>query len=138
MRVALAQIGPVLGETDRNLQRAADAIDEAVVGGADLYDSATYWSDITAFYARMYQCYVVFVNRVGDEGERRFWGRSHLFDPWGQVVAEAPRFEESLVLVDIDLGRIRKRRREVPLVEEARLGLVEREVRRLVEEGGDL
>lgn len=104
----------------------------------EYYDSATYWSDITAFYARMYQCYVVFVNRVGDEGEMRFWGGSHVVDPWGQVVAEAPRFEEELVLVDIDLGRIRKRRREVPLVKEARLGLVEREVRRLVDEGGDL
>ncbi len=102
------------------------------------YDSATYWSDITAFYARMYQCYVVFVNRVGNEGSLRFWGGSHVVDPWGQVVGEAPRHEEALVLVDIDLALIRKRRREVPLVKEARLGLVEREVRRLVEEGGDL
>lgn len=102
------------------------------------YDSATYWRDITGFYARMYQCYVVFVNRVGDEGSLRFWGGSHLLDPWGQVVGEAPQFEEALVLVDIDLALIRKRRREVPLVKEARLGLVEREVRRLVEEGGDL
>ncbi len=102
------------------------------------YDSATYWSDITAFYARMYQCYVVFVNRVGTEGSLRFWGGSHVVDPWGQVVAEAARHEEALVLVDIDLALIRKRRREVPLVKEARLGVVEREVRRLVEEGGDL
>lgn len=104
----------------------------------EYYDSATYWSDITAFYARMYQCYVVFVNRVGDEGPLRFWGGSHVVDPWGQVVAEAPQSEEALVLVDIDLALIRKRRREVPLVKEARLGLVEREARRLVEEGGDL
>ena len=32
------------------------------------YDSGTYWRDITVFYARMFQCYVVFCNRVGDEG----------------------------------------------------------------------
>jgi predicted amidohydrolase len=104
----------------------------------DFYDSATYWRDITAFYARMYQCYVVFVNRVGDEGSLRFWGGSHVVDPWGQVVAEAPMFEPALVLVDVDLALIRKRRREVPLVKEARLGLVQREAGRLVEEGGDL
>jgi predicted amidohydrolase len=102
------------------------------------YDSATYWKDITAFYARMYQCYVVFVNRVGAEGSLRFWGGSHVVDPWGRVVAEAPLDQEAIVLVDVDLGRIRTRRREVPLVKEARLGLVERETRRLVEEGGDL
>jgi predicted amidohydrolase len=104
----------------------------------DRYDSVTYWRDITGFYARMLQCYVVFVNRIGDEGELHFWGGSHVVDPWGQVVAEAPIDAPSLTMVDLDLRRIRQRRREVPLVKEARLGLVEREARRLVEEGGDL
>lgn len=102
------------------------------------YDSATYWRDITSFYARMLQCYVVFVNRVGDEGELHFWGGSHVVDPWGQVIAEAPLDPPSLTVVELDLRTIRQRRREVPLVKEARLGLVEREARRLVEEGGDL
>jgi predicted amidohydrolase len=102
------------------------------------YDSATYWRDITSFYARMFQCYVVFVNRVGDEGPLSFWGGSHVVDPWGQVIGEAPLSQEALVLVDLDLDSVRQRRRDVPLVKEARLGLVERECRRLVEEGGDL
>ncbi|MBA2389831.1 MAG: amidohydrolase [Geodermatophilaceae bacterium] len=102
------------------------------------YDSPTYWRDITTFYARMFQVYVVFVNRVGAEGELRFWGGSHVVDPWGGVVGEAPNDEESMLAVDIDLAAVRRRRREVPLVKEARLGMVQREVHRLVEEGGDL
>jgi len=102
------------------------------------YDSPTYWRDITTFYARMFQVYVVFVNRVGAEGELRFWGGSHVVDPWGGVVGEAPNDEESMLAVDIDLAAVRRRRREVPLVKEARLGMVQREVQRLVEEGGDL
>ncbi len=101
------------------------------------YDSPTYWRDITSFYARMLQCYVVFVNRVGQEGPLEFWGGSHVVDPWGEVVAEAPMGDEAVVSVDIDLDRVRRRRREVPLVREARLGLVERECHRLIEEGGD-
>ena len=32
------------------------------------------WRDITRFYARTLQCYVVFVNRVGVEPGLRFWG----------------------------------------------------------------
>ncbi|CAN5162843.1 carbon-nitrogen hydrolase [soil metagenome] len=102
------------------------------------YDSPTYWQDITRFYARMFQVYVVFVNRVGVEGELRFWGGSHVVDPWGNFVAEAPQHEESMRTVDIDLASVRARRREVPLVKEARLGMMLREVTRLVEEGGDL
>ena len=102
------------------------------------YDSPTYWQDITRFYARMFQVFVVFVNRVGLEGRLQFWGGSHVVDPWGNLVAQAPLGEESLLCVDIDLGSVRRRRREVPLVKEARLGLVLREMRRLVDEGGDL
>ena len=102
------------------------------------YDSPSYWHDITRFYARMFQVFVVFVNRVGAEGQMRFWGGSHVVDPWGEVVAQAPLDDEALVVVDVDLARVRRRRREVPLVKEARLGMVLREMQRLVEEGGDL
>ena len=102
------------------------------------YDSRTYWRDITIFYARMFQCYVVFCNRVGDEGSvLRFWGGSHIVDPWGKIVCELPDNEESVVTTEIDLAMVRKRRREVPLVREARLGLLAREANRLAEEGGD-
>jgi len=102
------------------------------------YDSPTYWKDITRFYARMFQVFVVFVNRVGSEGKLRFWGGSHVVDPWGNPVAEAALDEEALVCVDIDLAAVRRRRREVPLLKEARLGVVLRELHRLVDEGGDL
>ncbi|MGH2898011.1 MAG: nitrilase-related carbon-nitrogen hydrolase, partial [Solirubrobacteraceae bacterium] len=102
------------------------------------YDSQTYWRDITVFYARMFQCYVVFCNRVGDEGEHlRFWGGSHVVDPWGEIVCSLPDDDEAIVTTEIDLANVRKRRREVPLVREARLGLLAREATRLAEEGGD-
>jgi len=102
------------------------------------YDSATYWCDITRFYARMFQLFVVFVNRVGTEGDLRFWGGSHVVDPWGEVIAEAPVDVEHVLTVDIDLRDVRRRRRDIPLVKEARLGLINREVKRLLDEGGDL
>src|SRR3954447_23494816 len=53
------------------------------------YDSHEYWHDITHFYGRMFQVFVVFVNRVGEEGSLRFWGGSHVIDPWGDLAAEA-------------------------------------------------
>jgi predicted amidohydrolase len=96
------------------------------------------WRDITRFYARMLECYVVFVNRVGDEPGLRFWGGSHIYDPWGELVVEAPLHEPALVSADIDLGAVRRRRREMPLVKEARLALLSRELDRLAAEGGDL
>ncbi|WP_248579940.1 nitrilase-related carbon-nitrogen hydrolase [Nocardioides sp. InS609-2] len=102
------------------------------------YDSHEYWHDITRFYGRMFQVFVVFVNRVGTEGQFRFWGGSHVVDPWGNTVAEAAQDQEQELTVTIDLADVRRRRREVPLVKEARLGLLQREAARLLDEGGDL
>ncbi|MGH3666161.1 MAG: nitrilase-related carbon-nitrogen hydrolase [Egibacteraceae bacterium] len=102
------------------------------------WDAKEYWHDITRFYARMFECYVVFVNRVGQEGPLSFWGGSHVVDPWGELVVAAPEQDVALVSADLDLAAVRQRRRQVPLVKEARLALLEREIRRLADEGGDL
>ncbi len=114
----------------------------AVQGGAELLlipsasattmpDVEEYWRGLTTFYARMLQCYVVFVNRVGTEGAFTFWGGSHVVDPFGKVVAEASRFEESVLLADVDLERVAVRRRELPLFGGLRPELLRAELERL-------
>ncbi|TJZ42797.1 amidohydrolase [Streptomyces piniterrae] len=100
-------------------------------------DTELYWETLLSYTARMLQCWVVFVNRVGNEHGATFWGGSRVVDPRGAVVAQAPKWEPALVTVDIDPAEARRQRRAVPLVAEARLGLVDREVRRLIDEGGD-
>lgn len=103
-----------------------------------LLDTIEYWTDLLRFIARMQQCWVVFVNRVGEEAGTRFWGGSRVIDPNGTTVAEAPLWEPALVVVDVQPGTARRRRHQVPLIAEARLGLIAREVQRLVESEGDL
>jgi predicted amidohydrolase len=105
---------------------------------AELLDTRDYWRGITRFYARMLESYVIFVNRVGRQDGIVFWGYSHVVDPWGSVVVEGPLQEEALLTAEIDLADVRRRRREVPLVKEARLALLAKELNRLAEEGGDL
>jgi predicted amidohydrolase len=47
------------------------------------------------------------VNRVGREGELRFWGGSFVADPFGEVVARASRSTEEVLVASLDLTRIR-------------------------------
>jgi predicted amidohydrolase len=102
-------------------------------------DVREYWRDITTLYARLFECYVVFVNRVGEECGLSFWGGSHVVDPLGEIVAQAPEDEAAVVVSgDLDPGAARRRRRRLPLTREARLVLLRRELTRLIEEGGDL
>ena len=94
-------------------------------------EAEPYWRDLVRFHAQMLECYVVFVNRVGEEAGFTYWGGSHVVDPWGDVVAEAPRHEEALLFADIDLGRVAVRRSELPLVGDPRLELLQTELARL-------
>jgi predicted amidohydrolase len=102
-------------------------------------DVRRYWRDITCLYARLFECYVVFVNRAGEENGLRFWGGSHMVDPRGEVICECPEDVESVVVSGpIELATVRARRHRLPLTRDARLALLRRELTRLIEEGGDL
>jgi len=94
-------------------------------------EAEAYWRGLTRFYARMLECYVVFVNRVGAEAGFTYWGGSHIVDPWGEVVAEAPRNEEALVVADVDLDRVTARRVELPLPAGQRFDIVQAELARI-------
>lgn len=103
----------------------------------EVADTKRYWRDITRFYAQLFQCYVIFVNRVGCESRTRFWGGSHVLDPWGTTVAEAPNYAEELLFADIDLREVRRRRRQFPFLKESRLEHLTREFQRLLAEEKD-
>jgi|SRR5579875_406583 predicted amidohydrolase len=106
-------------------------------GTPEPLDTIEYWGDLLRFIARMLQCWVVFCNRVGTEAGARFWGGSRVLDPAGGVAVRAPLWEGALVTTDIDVTAARRQRLDVPLLAEARLGLIARELRRLIAEGGD-
>jgi len=101
--------------------------------GTDPAELERDWGDLLRFHARFLQAWVVFVNRVGKESGVTFWGGSRIVDPWGRIVAQAPRAEEALVHADLDVTAVRRRRRELPLLKEPRLELIRREIDRLID-----
>jgi predicted amidohydrolase len=103
----------------------------------DVIDTPAYWRDVLRAIARMNELWVVFVNRVGQQDGLEFWGGSCVIDPTGTLVAEAPKKKESLLVVDVDVSLTRRRRRQLPLLKDARLGLLARELSRLIAEGGN-
>ena len=80
----------------------------------------------------------MFANRVGTEAGLTFWGGSRVIDPWGNALAQAPLHEPDLLVCDLDLAAVRHARRALPLVKEARMGLLARELERLTSSGGDM
>lgn len=67
------------------------------------------------------QCYVLAANQCGDHGGgRQTWGHSVIIDPWGQVLAEAGH-ESGLIHAGLDLQFLNKVRRDMPVLQHARL-----------------
>jgi len=96
---------------------------EKATHGAEQLDA---WRTIQRSHAIANGCYVAAVNRVGHEPSPtgdglEFWGSSFLADPFGTVVAEAPRDREAIVLGVIDLARIEEVRRGWPFLRDRRI-----------------
>ncbi len=79
------------------------------------------WETVQRGHAIANGVFVAAVNRVGREGEIRFWGRSFLADPFGRVLARASSDDEETLVVDCDLGVIEETRRNWPFLRDRRI-----------------
>ncbi len=71
------------------------------------FDTAPLWRQVIVGHAIANGLFVVVPNRTGDEGRIRFYGSSFVVDPYGRVLAEAPRDEEAVLVADLDLDQRR-------------------------------
>ncbi|HXJ33650.1 MAG TPA: carbon-nitrogen hydrolase [Candidatus Eisenbacteria bacterium] len=83
------------------------------------------WQTIQRSHAIANGVYVAAVNRVGHEGAAdaglEFWGASFVCDPFGVVVAEAPRDAEAVLVVECDRQHQEDVRRSWPFLRDRRI-----------------
>lgn len=90
---------------------------------------------INQVYAMFLTNFVLHCNRVGFEDGLNFWGGSAIFGPDGKLVAQAPYFEEALLLATLDMGALRRVRIQLPLLRDERPDLLRSELKRLAHQG---
>jgi predicted amidohydrolase len=82
-----------------------------------------HWYPLLRARAIETQCYVVAPAQTGrhdDRGLRHSYGHSMVIDPWGQVVASASD-GPGLALAEIDLDRVARVRRQIPVADHRRV-----------------
>jgi predicted amidohydrolase len=100
------------------------------VAGPRVATAETY--DRLAFcYAETLGATVVFAHRVGFEDGLCFWGGSMIVGPNAEVLARAPYFDESLLVVEFDLADLRRQRLLAPLGRDEQLLLFIEELERI-------
>ncbi len=67
------------------------------------FDTEPLWERVITGNAIANGLHMVVVNRVGVEGPLEFYGSSFVCDPYGRVLAKAPRDEPCVLVVDLDL-----------------------------------
>jgi predicted amidohydrolase len=111
--------------------------DVAAVNAGGL-GTAVSWRTLLRTYAQLTTSIVVFCNRVGVDESVSFWGGSMVVGPTGEVIVEAPLYEEALVFADVELAGIRRERIGLPLLRDERPELLVRELGRIVAERAGL
>ncbi|XP_060530672.1 nitrilase and fragile histidine triad fusion protein NitFhit [Cylas formicarius] len=81
-----------------------------------------HWEILLRARAIETQCYVVAAAQYGKHNEKRIsHGQSMIVNPWGEIVAECPRYQEgkdmdeSIAVAIVDLGFLNRVRNEMPV-----------------------
>lgn len=96
------------------------------------------WHKMQETYALLGTVAVAFCNRVGNEEGLTFWGGSRLIGPGGNVLVEAPLYEDALVVGTLDTDDLRMQRYQLPILADERLELTRRELDRIIAERAGL
>jgi N-carbamoylputrescine amidase len=76
--------------------------------------------------------FVVAANRIGREEEIQFWGNSFICDPYGNIIAQASRENESILMADCDFSLIETARTYWPFFRDRRIDAYEGLVKRFL------
>ena len=69
------------------------------------FDMQPLWRQVIVANGINSGTFMVVPNRTGDEGGLTFYGSSFVSDPYGRVIASAPRDEEAVIVADLDLDQ---------------------------------
>lgn len=79
------------------------------------------WQTIQRSHAVANGVPVVSVNRVGDEGDMKFWGGSFIANPFGTLLYKASHDEEETVVTEVDLANAEYYRTHWPFLRDRRI-----------------
>jgi len=96
------------------------------------------WHKMQDTYALLGTVAIAFCNRVGNEEGLTFWGGSRLLGANGSTIAQAPLYEEALLVGALETDDLRMQRYSLPLLADERLELVRREMDRILAERAGL
>lgn len=79
------------------------------------------WQTIQKAHSIANGVFTVVVNRVGQEDQIKFWGKSFISDPFGEVLVEASSKSPEVLVADCELSLIEETRQGWPFLRDRRV-----------------
>jgi len=92
------------------------------------------WQTIQRSHSVANGVHVVSVNRVGQEGELKFWGGSFISNPFGSVLYQASHQDEEVYVHEIDTAKTDHYRTHWPFMRDRRIDSYQPITKRLIDE----
>lgn len=92
------------------------------------------WQTIQRSHSVANGVHVVSVNRVGQEGELKFWGGSFISNPFGTVLYQASHTDEEVFVYEIDTNKTDHYRTHWPFMRDRRIDSYQPITKRLLDE----
>jgi len=102
------------------------------LNGESKLETSAWVEHINQAYASLFTTFIAHANRTGFEDGLIFGGGSTVFDPNGNLVVQAPYFEEALTKAEIDLNQLHRTRASLPLLRDERPELLQHELERIL------
>jgi N-carbamoylputrescine amidase len=92
------------------------------------------WKTIQRSHAISNGVFVVAANRIGTEGELKFWGHSFVAEPSGKIIAEASETKQEILIAECDLAKVEDHRLGWPFLRDRRIDAYANITKRLIDE----
>ena len=97
--------GPILDQADSGAELIVNLNASPYAEG-----KAAFRERLMATRAADASCALIYVNQVGGQDELVFDGGSMIVDPHGELLARSPQFEEDVMVVDLDIDPVYRKR----------------------------
>jgi N-carbamoylputrescine amidase len=92
------------------------------------------WLTVQRSHAITNGVYVAAANRIGTEGELRFWGHSFIAEPSGAIIAQAPADQPAVLIAPIEPAKVEEQRQGWPFLRDRRIDAYALLTRRFIDE----
>lgn len=103
----------------------------------ECYETSRMWELMGKAISRFSSAFLIYCNRVGFEDGKHFAGGSFIFNPMGELIAQASYLDQDFLIQKINLADIREARKKWPYKRDDRPEIILESLKRIIRNNED-